>query len=31
MEEHLVPYFAAEKREALLFILVGIAALAVSA
>jgi len=31
MDEHLAPYFTAEKREALLFMLVGVAALAVSA
>lgn len=30
MEEHLIPYFAAEKQEALLFMLVGAAAVAVS-
>lgn len=31
MEQHLIPYFAAEKQEALLFMLVGIAALAAAA
>jgi hypothetical protein len=31
MEEHLIPYFAAEKQEALIFMLVGTAALAVAA
>lgn len=30
MEEHLLPYFAAEKQESLLFMLVGAAAVAVS-
>lgn len=30
MEEHLIPYFAAEKSEALLFMAVGVAAIAVS-
>jgi hypothetical protein len=30
VDEHLLPYFAAEKREALLFMLVGIAAIAVA-
>jgi len=31
MEQHLIPYFTAEKQEALLFMLVGLVALAVSA
>jgi hypothetical protein len=30
MQEHLIPYFAAEKQEVLLFMLVGVAAVAVS-
>lgn len=30
MEQHLLPYFAAEKQEAVLFMLVGVAAIAVA-
>lgn len=30
MDDHLVPYFTAEKQEALLFMLVGVAAIALS-
>jgi hypothetical protein len=30
MEEHLIPYFAAEKQESLLFMLAGVAAVGVS-